>query len=197
MFLRECHPLIAPSDENTSPNTLRLTLRHEDSCGWCDRNMTTMLDLSISRPELAFLGIPGQRLRIATCHVCTCYGTVVTKIGLNGEANWHTASERPAFLPEDSGEWPDLPSDALVFSTRTRHWIEAAYWCSLGDSLSQLGGHPTWIQDAYYPECPECGRLMVFIAQLAVGDIDAYGEGIYYIYLCQSCGVAASHYQQS
>jgi hypothetical protein len=122
---------------------------------------------------------------------------VFAKIGFDGSATWHDRNEKPSYLPNNADDWLPLPADVLVFSHSTRHWISAADWCSLGESISQLGGHPTWIQDAYYPECPECESLMAFIAQLAVEDVDEYGEGIYYMHVCRKCGVAATHYQQS
>ena len=186
-----------PESENASPATLGVALEHEAACRWCDQPMTTMLDMDLSRPELAFMGLQGERLRLATCHGCSCFGTIFTKINFAGQSEWHPATEKPEYLPEDVSDWTYLPEEALAFSTKPRHWMEAANWCYVEPSISQVVGISTWIQDASYPICPECGRLMIFIAQLAVEDLEEYGEGIYYLYLCRSCGVAATHYQQS
>jgi hypothetical protein len=197
LFVRECHPLVKPGDQHADPETLKVVHKHEGSCPWCRGQMTTMLDLNLSRPELAFLDVQGQRLQIAACHGCACYGTVYTKIDFKGLARWHDGNAKPGYLPADAGAWLAMPFESLVFSHSPRHWIEAADPCALGGSRSQLGGHPTWIQDADYPPCPECGMLMVFVAQLDMENIEECGEGIYYMHLCRSCGVAATHYQQS
>ena len=197
LFLRTCHPLVPPESDSANRDVLKVVVEHEDACRWCDRRMTTMLDLALSKPELDFLGIHGERLRLATCDVCTCYGTVLTTVRFNGWAKWADENTKPSYLPENTGDWPRMQSESLVFSSKPRHWIEGADWCSLAGSSSQVGGHPTWIQDACFPACPECGRLMMFVAQVAVEDIDEHGEGIYYLHLCKSCGRGATHYQQS
>jgi hypothetical protein len=65
---------------------------------------------------------------------------------------------------------------------------------SLSDA-STLGGAPMWLQDAEYPICLECGRVMAFLAQ---HDNGALGEeGIYYAFFCSRCQIAAASYQQT
>jgi hypothetical protein len=64
-------------------------------------------------------------------------------------------------------------------------------------SGSQVGGHPTWIQDAEYPICPECSKHMKFVGQIDCPDFQEYGEGIYYAFVCEECRIAATHYQQT
>lgn len=63
-------------------------------------------------------------------------------------------------------------------------------------SFSQVGGHPSWEQDAEYPRCPSCQQRMAFIAQLSNEDFEV-AEGIYYAFLCRPCQTAATHYQQT
>lgn len=67
----------------------------------------------------------------------------------------------------------------------------------LETTFSQIGGCPTWIQDAEYPKCPKCSQHMKFIAQFDWEDVENYGEGIYYAFICSDCNIAATHYQQS
>ncbi len=159
--------------------------------------MTTLLDLDLSSSEMGFLGLTGRRLRIATCPVCTCYGKLLTKVDLDGGSTWHAANRKPDYLPDPSAECPPLPTGGLVLGGEPRHWLESADWLVGGVRFSQIGGLPTWIQEASYPDCPECGRAMPFIAQLSNEDIEEYGEGIYYMFACTGCGVAATCYQQS
>ena len=38
---------------------------------------------------------------------------------------------------------------------------------------------------------------MSFVAQVSNEDLDEHAEGIYYMFVCRGCGVAATNYQQS
>ena len=63
--------------------------------------------------------------------------------------------------------------------------------------ISQLGGHPEWIQDASYPLCPSCRRHMPYIGQVSWWEFDELAEGSAYAFLCLPCGKAATIYQQT
>ncbi len=197
LFVRECHPLVGPGDERATPGLVRIVDDHAEACRWCGRRMTTLLDLDLTAPQAGFLGLPGRRLRIATCEICTCYGIVFTRVDREGGPAWHEANRRPDYLPEGTEDWGGLPRRCLEFSGAPRNWLESASWLVPGVRFSQVGGHPTWIQDAEYPRCPDCGRPMPFLAQLSAEDCEERGEGIYYMFACRECGVAATGYQQS
>jgi hypothetical protein len=64
-------------------------------------------------------------------------------------------------------------------------------------NISQIGGHPEWIDDATYPVCPTSQRRMTFITQLSWEDFDTYGEGSTYAFICLEDGKAATVYQQT
>jgi hypothetical protein len=121
---------------------------------------------------------------------------VLTAVGPDGESSWHGANRRPDYLPKDA-DWPRMAQGRLVLGKEPRPWLEAADWAVPGVRLSQVGGHPTWVEDATYPRCPGCGRAMPFVAQISNDDLDEDSEGIYYLFACRGCGVAASSYQQS
>jgi hypothetical protein len=197
LFVTTCHPLLPPSDDRSQLGAVRVVQDHEGLCGWCGRTLTTLIDLDLATIDVPHLDPFHGRLRIATCEVCSCYGTVFTQFGLTGSSAWHQANRRPDYLPDPKEEWNKLPRECLVLGKETRNWLETADWLVPGVRFSQIGGHPTWIQDAEYPECPGCGRPMPFVAQLANEDYEKYGEGIYYMFACVRCGVAATEYQQS
>lgn len=195
LFSPTCYPLVPRVVQGLDVGGVRIVEDHEGTCGWCGRSLTTMLDLSGHEPPLA-LSIPG-RLRVATCEVCTCYGTVYTKAGPDGSSAWHDSNVRPDYLPDPDEEWEKLPRNCLALGSRARSPVESADWLVPGVSFSQLGGHPTWVQDADYPECPGCRQAMPFIGQISNEDCREFGEGIYYLFACGRCGVAATNYQQS
>jgi hypothetical protein len=136
-------------------------------------------------------------LRIVTCDVCTCYGHVFCACDSSGQARWHARNRKPRYLPPDASDWDPFPESPLVMSSAPRHLMAAANWLLLPDvRFSQVGGLPTWIQDAEYPTCPECSRRMAFVAQVSNEDFQL-AEGIYYAFHCTGCRVGATTYQQS
>jgi hypothetical protein len=90
----------------------------------------------------------------------------------------------------------DLPRRSLILSTTKRSPWHAAM-DSLPTQYSQLGGHPTWVQDSEYPTCGSCSKTMPFIAQISCEDVEQHREGIFYAFLCPDCAVTASTYQQT
>lgn len=197
LFDRHCHPLVGPHETEAIPDVVEAAKDHEEDCRWCGRRMTTMLDLDLASPELSFLGLEGARLRVAACDVCACFGTLLTRIDREGGSTWHGANRRPEYLPPDSSDWDRMPRGGLSFGSTPRPWIEAANWLVPGVRFSQVGGHPTWIEDAQYPRCPGCDRSMPFLAQISNEDFREHSEGIYYLFLCSGCDVTATEYQQS
>ncbi len=55
-------------------------------------------------------------------------------------------------------------------------------------NLSQIGGFPTWPQDANFPHCVECGQTMLFFMQVESMDFAVLQyEGVYHFFVCQGC----------
>lgn len=153
----------------------------DEPCGFCGRPMASLL--------------PGATIansvNVATCLVCTCYGEVFSR---QGPTRWAPENARPEHLPPSDEAW-DLPKASLAAGP-ARPPIVAAHY-DLPISASQIGGHPTWLQDPAFPSCSRCGDTMPFIAQLDLGDVEKHGEGTYYAFRCGPCGLAATCYQQT
>lgn len=196
LVLRECYPLVARDDPNGVPDAVQINRPSAAACEWCGRRMTVLFDFDLTHEMLQFVGIEGHRLRIETCDVCTCYGFVFTKLDELGGASWHPANARPDYLPEDTDDWDFPEANALVLSRKSRACLESADR-NMPIAFSQVGGYPSWEQDAEYPRCPECQQRMTFLAQLSNHDYNRLAEGIYYAFACGACRVAATHYQQT
>lgn len=195
LILHACRPLVPPDHPDAIPDVVGVNLPNASTCGWCARRMTVLFDFDLTSELLSFLGIEGTRLRVQTCDVCTCYGMLFTQVDWHGSAGWHPANERPDYLPDNPDDWPTPIENALHLSRRQRPVTESA--CrNMPISFSQVGGHPSWEQDAEYPRCPSCQQTMFFIAQLSNEDFDD-AEGIYYAFVCRACQTAATHYQQT
>ncbi|WKL00013.1 hypothetical protein Q0F98_22495 [Paenibacillus amylolyticus] len=90
---------------------------------------------------------------------------------------------------------PDVGRQFRI-ANASRHAFHASEW-AMEPLLSQFGGHPGWVQDAEYPPCPRCSAKMKAVAQLDWGEVEKYGEGMYYMFICEPCQMTAVSYQQS
>jgi hypothetical protein len=93
-----------------------------------------------------------------------------------------------------------LPPSArrLALGPQRRTPFEAVGRLMLDETgTSQIGGHPEWVQDAEYPVCPGCQRLMTYIGQVSLDDVEEFSEGTFYGFACLPCGKGATNYQQT
>lgn len=173
----------------------------EERCGWCDRPLVTLFDIDLSDPHSAFVAPHGTRLRIAYCAECSSYTPTFTDVDLHGGVRWSESNgEKPAIVDwlSDNGEMPELLPRYLVLGSPRGTPFEAVGRFSLDESgISQLGGHPEWIQKVAYPTCPRCNQHMECIGQVAWDDIDEDAASISYAFLCLECGKAATVYQRT
>ncbi len=191
-------PLVPPEAAPEVVAGVKIGTPTDQHCPWCGRQLISLLDIDLHGVANSVLRLSGTRLRATTCDVCSSYGVVFSKNSGTGESIWHPANARPDYLPDDTSDWDTFPEQPLVLSGERRHFMESANWMSLDDAaFSQIGGLPTWIQNAEYPVCPDCSQTMVFFGQISNEDFNDWMEGIEYCFLCPQCNVTATSYQQS
>ncbi|CAH1204539.1 hypothetical protein PAECIP111892_02467 [Paenibacillus auburnensis] len=172
----------------------------EQICQWCGGKLTNLIEIEAGRPSIWRLPIIGERLQVQTCIICSCYGPVYMELGIGLEPKWSAYNQTPDYLPdtdsdEERTEYLTAGTNFSV-SAKPRNTYHAAQW-TLEPKASQIGGYPTWIQDAEYPVSPCCSQSMYFIGQLDWEEVEAYGEGIYYMFICPDGKVTATLFQQS
>jgi hypothetical protein len=169
-------------------------------CSLCGGALHRLLLLDPIPPGLG--GTRLTRLELATCLSCLGWerqplfyrhgkGGSPRNIGYDG--------------PPVSPEFPAGPlREAEVGLARTpRRWFWQAWGCSDSrENLNRVGGEPCWIQDAEYPRCPSCNKLMPYLFQLdsdlpkADGGEWLWGSGgIAYGFWCNGCRVSAVFWQ--
>jgi hypothetical protein len=196
LYLPECYPLIS-SDRGGKNSPVEVAVKAKEKCQWCGNDLTDLFSFDLTDERLDFIPHMGEKLTISTCIRCTCYGCFqFREVTSDGLSMWSKHNKKPDYLPDDLDEWEDLPERALVLADKQR---SCSFACDqfLPVSFSQIGGLPTWIQDFSYPDCPTCNSGMMFVGQLACEDIEQYGEGIYYAFLCPKCSITATTYQQT
>ncbi|GEM_PF-3280106 len=130
-------------------------------------------------------------LFVPTCLECACYEPLAVSIAADGRWEWIHAGGGST-VPESGYSREISP---ITTSLAPRPDWEAVDWCS-ADGISQVGGHPSWINDPSYPPCPKCSRSMMTVAQVGLGDFFS-AEGVYYVHHCEACAVVSVTYEQT
>jgi hypothetical protein len=172
-------------------------------CPRCGRPATLLLRVDAGGRAGGSAGLRG----VPTCLDCCTTGqpvfvrfqdTISWTWALSGPTPTSPLTEFP-HLPRHVGEtvtlegW-DLPRTAASLAPRSS-W-EAVDWC-IADGISQLGGHPSWINDPVYPTCPVCSRSTMTVAQVALDDFVGPADGVFYVHSCETCAVVGVSYDQT
>lgn len=184
---------IHPTAPATGPVGVRVFQEGNAECIWCDGPLVNLLHIGRDDAPYTLFGLSGSCIEVATCPLCTCFGPVFAKLDADGHGHWANANIRPPCLPE--GTWCRSQWSQTSIKVRARGRFHAAD-AFLPTSMSQIGGLPAWEQDPDYPNCSECGKTMLFIAQIDEGHFPLR-EGMYYAFLCTACRVTATVYQQT
>lgn len=184
--------------DSASEASVTQFLKTSDSnCPWCEGKLTILMDVDTSHPSLAYLGLPMERLQVETCEHCGGFVTIYMELDHQGVPVWSGFNQKPEYLPSFNSE--DSSAEIvprMTLSPEPQSPYYAAVW-TLTQQDSQIGGHPSWVQDADYPVCPCCDKRMRFIGQVDWEDFDQYGEGIFYMFVCTEDKMTATLYQQS
>lgn len=203
LYVPQAYELVRPSELSQGASPLAVVTAHEERCPWCQRPLLTLLDLDLGDPRWAELIAVGERLRIATCDWCSGYTDLFTEVDLTGASHWSDGNGDPPDVLRKVGydnqdEDVPWPEEGLVGGALRRTPFETLDRYRLGENgISQVGGHPEWVQSPSYPRCPTCTRRMICFGQISWEDLDEHAEGITYVFLCLSCHKAATCYQQT
>lgn len=181
--------------DNIEPLTVMTP--HEERCRWCDRRLTTLLELDLEHVALRELGLNGRRLRIVMCEECSLWNHLYIDVDLAGGARWSDYNSGETEVEVIRGTEMNFspPVRQLVLGPRCASITEVA---ARGDGwdVSQLGGMPSWVQDAEYTLCPRCHRPMTFVGQVTPEAItDRAIDGVLYGLLCPRCLCSIVTYQ--
>ncbi|NRB41537.1 MAG: hypothetical protein HRU20_24205 [Pseudomonadales bacterium] len=158
-----------------------------NTCGCCGDQLQRLIHLPADTINNHY------PITLATCTAC---------LGWEEDAFFYRHDKQG--LPE-AIDFLDNPSPAFFSATPFKktavHLTDTpARWCNQNwhmakgrENLNRIGGRPTWIQDAVYPQCPCCQNTMKFCAQFdfAMADENEDSiEGICYAFWCEDCAVS-------
>ena len=174
-------PLVTLEKSSNLDSDITTFIPHGENCKWCNNTLTTVFKIKDEE--------------FTTCLFCGCFGNFYMKLDKAGKSSWHPKNLKPEYLPENS-EMDIIAQDTLRMSPEQRSPSETISQFTY-NTKSQIGGYPTWIQDAEHINCIECGKKMKYVGQIEMGEIEQYGEGNYYFHKCVDCGTTGTNYQQT
>ncbi|QLG36778.1 DUF1963 domain-containing protein [Paenibacillus sp. FSL W7-1088] len=188
------------ADDPSIGDPISMLLTSADTCEWCGSQLTTLMDLDVRHPALQDVAWNSERLQVQTCISCSCYGVVYMEMDSAGEPCWSAHNVMPMGAdnldPDDDVQLAADAGQQFRIATTPRHAFHASEW-AMEPSASQIGGHPGWVQDAEYPNCPCCSSRMRAVGQIDWSEVEEYGDGMYYMFICEPCQMTAVSYQQS
>ncbi|MCG7377850.1 DUF1963 domain-containing protein [Paenibacillus sp. ACRSA] len=205
LFTTPSYSLYVVDEEESSATAsggepISMLVNSSDCCPWCSRELTVLVSLDAHHPALREVSWKADELQVQTCMSCSCYGVVYMEMSAEGEPVWSTHNVMPMGVDEiDAEDHDPFTLDTAPhyhIATKPRNPYHGSEWAN-EPSLSQIGGHPGWVQDAEYATCPSCSTRMKAVGQVNGEELAEYGEGMYYMLLCEPCQMTAVTYQQS
>lgn len=161
----------------------------EERCPHCDSQYVNLLKIDGEYRQLQGFGIKGK-LSVTTCMSCLPYGDFIFS-KYDEEGNSKVVYHESGYGDEIDDEDQTLAEEhCFILSEKPA----AMRYCSKWEDSSAIGGVPQFINDANYPACPECGKMMKHLALLGE-EYTQYGN--IYVQVCQDCRIAATSYQQT
>ncbi|MEO4053247.1 DUF1963 domain-containing protein [Solibacillus sp. CAU 1738] len=185
------------NDDLKEEHHARFLETSHSACPWCKRKLMTLMNVATSHPALQYLDLQMENLQVITCDLCGGFSTIYMELDNHGVPVWSHFNQEPDYLPDmdDVNSSTETPP-SFVLSHEPQSPYYAAVW-TMSQLNSQIGGHPSWVQDSEYPVCPCCERRMRYIGQIDYADFDEYAEGIFYMFICPKDRITATVYQQS
>lgn len=175
----------------TEPGRSRLFVPLGQSCPFCHQSLYSLFDLDLTDTRLMFLGLTGHRLRVIHCaNCCQPYSTIYGEVDFEGSAAWSRFNTAPPFIKNEKLDY----TNSLGLASIPRNPFESQ-WVLDWTGQTQVGGFPTESDNAF-PNCPGCQTPMHFIGQVQYEDI-ILGSGLTSAYICATCQITATSYQQT
>ena len=193
LVYEDCYPL--KKDVSGGETPVQIGRPREDRCPHCGGRMVDMLSLDCRDPRLAFLGLEGI-VTAACCPSCICYmEAAYSRYSPAGDCQ---PLPGKLLLPEVENdvteeEYRELTSHAFTLGAGP----VSPFYGAMREDTGTLGGFANWLQDWSYTLCPDCGRPMVYLAQIPWEAVTDGAEGTLFIEVCPHCHIASMQHQQT
>lgn len=190
----KCFPIVKGTPEQRAESPVKLVTAADGKCPECNCRYINIIDLDGRDKRLEFLGIDGT-LKVKCCPNCSPFGDAqFCRYDLNGGSEVIPSKGYGMPMDEDDvSNWLDKAQDNTFILGEQ---ADSIYFpCDRDYNCSAVGGFADWVQDCIIVNCPDCGKPMMYLAQ--IGEEPLGFEGNFYVEVCRECKVAAVLYQQT
>ncbi len=178
----------------------------DSECGLCKGHLHRLICLPV--PQAEKIG-SDTSLAFGTCMTCLGWesdGALYYRHDAHGLPSVHPSQVRAGAMPQSFEVTykpkPLMEAEVDLFQAPER-WAWQDWGVSNGrQNMNRIGGAPSWVQSAYYPQCLDCGETMRFVMQLDSGLPQEDGVemlwgsgGANYTYWCNECRTSAHLWQ--
>lgn len=186
----QCYPMVKGTLKENSP--VKIGVKTDEYCDHCGCQILNLMEIDGSDPRLAFIGIDGV-IKMKCCPNCFPYLEAgYCRYEVNGESQiipYEGIYEN--YVEEE--EMDELIGNTYILGESAVSPRYAADW----DGGSSVGGFAFWIPDCDIKMCPDCGKPMMYLAQIQWDTVSSGMEGNAYIEICKDCGIMAVLHQQT
>lgn len=176
----------------------------DERCGTCGSELTRLFLFDGTDPRLRHVKID-HTIFVMACMNCLFYvEALYTRFTACGDAEliqpyrtMYVDTAQMVSTEEDKAHHKKFCDELSRVELQLSEQPVPPFSASCPWSGSTVGGFPGWIQYPQYPTCPDCGRDMMFFAQLQWDILIDWMDGTLYVHLCPSCGVSSVLHQQS
>ncbi len=156
-------------------------------CKLCRSHVVTVKDLKTSNfEELFSLSRPVPSIDVPFCELCSGLNPMRSTILDNGTTELCEPDRQMENIPDWHSDNEGDGGNITLEIGPSRNPFLVADYCN-SENCSQIGGHPTWVQDSEYPLCQSCGRTMLFLMQIDGNQLYCIYPFMYYFFICDLC----------
>lgn len=188
----KCFPIVKGTPEQRAGSPVKLITKADGACPDCGTKYVNIIELDGRDERLALLGIDG-RLAVKFCPNCAPFGDgQFCRYDTDGGSEVIPTKSYGSPVDDDESGWAHGFADNTFMLGEQ---AQSVYFPCDWDSGSAVGGLANWIDDCIIKSCPDCGKPMIYLAQ--IGEEPLGYEGNFYVEICRDCKVAAVLYQQT
>lgn len=188
---RKCFPIVKKTPEEREKSPVKLVTKADGVCPDCGCKYINLIEIDGRDERLWFLGIDGI-LSVKVCPNCAPFAeeAVFCRYDLDGTSE--VIPTKSYGTPVEDNDWIDeVTENTFTLGEQAQSVYFPCDW----DTGSAVGGLAFWIQDCIIMNCPDCGKPMMYLAQ--IGEEPLGYEGNFYVEVCRDCKIAAVLYQQT
>lgn len=186
-----CFPIVKGTSERRAASPVKLVTKTDGVCPDCGCKYVNLIEIDGRDERLRFLGIDGI-LSVKFCPNCAPFAEEAALCRYELDGTSEVIPTKSYGTPVDDNDWIDeVTENTFALGEQAQSVYFPCDW----DTGSAVGGRAFWIQDCIIMNCPDCGKPMMYLAQ--IGEEPLGFEGNFYIEVCRDCKIAAVLYQQT